>query len=269
MVAAPALGEIVKQPGEEQDLAPLEVRHQARAQRVLVRVLRLGEPAQVADHHQDVLVDRVHVEQVVLHLPDDAAERRQVVPEDVVEVHAPQLVDDAAGRAEELDEARAGSPGRGGTPRRCDGGCATARAAYAPTCRSARGGAACAGTHRASPRAAARTGARRGRAGARRSATNSSSIGIGRAAIGNSRACRFCSRIVLTCRTAVRRGSSAASAARRRAWPPCPRTPAPARGSSAGRRSADPRAGRREGGAARAARRRSARRRRRRAPRSS
>ena len=105
MVAAPALREVVKQPGEEQHLAPLEVRHQARAQRVLVRVLRLGEPAQVADHHQDVLVDRVHVEQVVLHLPDDAAERRQVVPEDVVEVHAPQLVDDAAGRAEELDEA--------------------------------------------------------------------------------------------------------------------------------------------------------------------
>ena len=39
------------------------------------------EAAQVADHHEDVLVDRVHVEQVVLHLPDDAAEHRQVAPE--------------------------------------------------------------------------------------------------------------------------------------------------------------------------------------------
>ena len=41
-----------------------------------VRVLRLGEAAQVADHHEDVLVHGVDVEEVVLHLTDDAAEHR-------------------------------------------------------------------------------------------------------------------------------------------------------------------------------------------------
>ena len=78
VVAAAALGDVVEQPGEVEHLLALEVGDQPRAQRILVRVLRLGEAAQVADHHQDVLVDRVDVEQVVLHLADDAAERRQV-----------------------------------------------------------------------------------------------------------------------------------------------------------------------------------------------
>jgi hypothetical protein len=38
------------------------------------------EAPHVAQHHQDVLVHRVDVEQVVLHLPDDAAEHPQVAP---------------------------------------------------------------------------------------------------------------------------------------------------------------------------------------------
>ena len=98
MIAAAALGDVVEQPGEVEHLAPLEVGDQPRAQRILVRVLRLGEAAQVADHHQDVLVDRVDVEQVVLHLADDAAERGQVVAEDAVQVHPPQLVREARAR---------------------------------------------------------------------------------------------------------------------------------------------------------------------------
>ena len=61
-----------------------------------MRVLRLGEAAQIADHHQDVLVDGVDVEQVVLHLADDAAEHRQIAAQDAVLVHPPQLVRDAA-----------------------------------------------------------------------------------------------------------------------------------------------------------------------------
>jgi len=44
-----------------------------------------------------MLIDRVHVEEVVLHLPYDAPERRQVSPENPVLIHAPQLVHDAAG----------------------------------------------------------------------------------------------------------------------------------------------------------------------------
>ena len=79
VIAAAALGDVVEQPGEVEHFLALEVGDEPRAQRVLVRVLRLAEAAQVADHHQDVLVDRVDVEEVVLHLADDAAERRQVV----------------------------------------------------------------------------------------------------------------------------------------------------------------------------------------------
>ena len=53
---------------------PLEAAHQLAAQRKLVRELGHGEAAHVAQHHQDVLVDGVDVEQIVLHLADDAAE---------------------------------------------------------------------------------------------------------------------------------------------------------------------------------------------------
>jgi hypothetical protein len=59
-----------------------------------VRVLRLGESAQIADHHQDVLVDGVDVEEVVLHLADDAAEQPAGSAENAVLVHPPQLVRD-------------------------------------------------------------------------------------------------------------------------------------------------------------------------------
>ena len=107
MIAAAALGDVVEEPGDVQHLGPREVGHQARAQRIFVRVLRLGEAPQVADHHQDVLVDGVDVEEVVLHLADDAAERRQVAAEHAVLVHAPQLVRDAARLAQDLHEARA------------------------------------------------------------------------------------------------------------------------------------------------------------------
>ena len=77
VIAAAALGDVVEQPREVEHLLALEVGDQPRAERIFVRVLRLGEPAQVADHHQDVLVHRVDVEEVVLHLADDAPERRQ------------------------------------------------------------------------------------------------------------------------------------------------------------------------------------------------
>ena len=95
-----------------------EIGDQPRAQRVLVRVLRLGEAPQVADHHQDVLVDRVDVIQIVLHLADDAAERGQVAAEDAVLVHPPQLMRDAARLAQNREEIARDWRDRGGTRRR-------------------------------------------------------------------------------------------------------------------------------------------------------
>ena len=49
-------------------------------------------------------VHRIDVEQVVLHLPDDAAEGRQIPSEHVVAVHAPQRMGEACAIAEHLDE---------------------------------------------------------------------------------------------------------------------------------------------------------------------
>ncbi len=107
MVAAAALGDVVEEAGEKQRLLVLEVGDEPRAERIFVRMLRFGEPAQVPDHHQDVLVHRVDVEEVVLHLPDDAAQHRQVLAENAEQVHPAQLVRKATGLAEDLHEARA------------------------------------------------------------------------------------------------------------------------------------------------------------------
>ena len=167
-------------------------------------MLRHGEAAQVAHHHQDVLVDRVDVEQVVLHLADDAAEHRQVAAEDAVLVHAAQLVhdaarllQDAAGRARGCARVVAE---RGVDQRRAR---ATARAACAPSCpcssvvlhqqqegledreRLALEQVARRAISSSSPRTLEALVERRGAA----------------PAAGSRRASRFCSRIVLSCVT--------------------------------------------------------------------
>ncbi len=62
VVAAAALGDVVVQRRDVDQRRPLEFGHQPAAERVLVGKLGLGEAADVAQHHQDVLVDRVDVE---------------------------------------------------------------------------------------------------------------------------------------------------------------------------------------------------------------
>jgi hypothetical protein len=104
MVAASPLGDVVEQRGDIQQPAALEAAHQLAAQRELMRELRHGEAAQVAQHHQDVLVDRVDVIEVVLHLADDAPELRQVAAQHVVLVHAAELVHDAARLLQDAQE---------------------------------------------------------------------------------------------------------------------------------------------------------------------
>ena len=106
VIAAAAFRDVVEQTGEIQDFAPLEIGDEPRTQRIFVRVLRLGEAAQVADHHQDVLVDGVHVKEIVLHLTHDAPEHRQVLAEDAEQVHPPQFVQQAALGTEHRHEAR-------------------------------------------------------------------------------------------------------------------------------------------------------------------
>ena len=74
MVAAASFGDVVEQCGDVEQPATFETRHQPRAERIFMGELGHGETAQIAHDLKDVLIHRVDVEQVVLHLADDAAE---------------------------------------------------------------------------------------------------------------------------------------------------------------------------------------------------
>ena len=115
MVAAATLGDVVKQGGDIQQPVALETGDQARTQGILVCELEHGEAAHIAHHHQDVLVHRVYVEQVMLHLADDALERRQVAPENSPLVHAAQFMHQTARALQQRHEHRA--VGRGAAER--------------------------------------------------------------------------------------------------------------------------------------------------------
>ena len=62
------------------------------------------EAPHVAQHHQDVLVDRVDVEEVVLHLAHDAAEHPQVAAQHAGLVHQPEGMRLAFGHLQDLHE---------------------------------------------------------------------------------------------------------------------------------------------------------------------
>ncbi len=104
MIAAATLGDVVEQCAQVDDLGLGQLLHDRRDQRQFVVELRHGEAPRVADHEQRVRIDRVGVEQVVLHAADDAAEGGYVAAEHAVDVHAPQLVRHAARRAQDLEE---------------------------------------------------------------------------------------------------------------------------------------------------------------------
>ena len=97
VVAAAALGDVMEERSDVQHVGLVPSGGQLRAERVFVRVLCDEEAPHVAQHHQDVLVHRVHMEQVVLHLPHDAAEHPEVAAEHRGLVHQPHRVGDAAG----------------------------------------------------------------------------------------------------------------------------------------------------------------------------
>ncbi len=104
MVAAAPLGDVVEQRGDVEQPAALEAAHELAAERKFVREVRHREAPQVSQHHEDVLVHRVDVVEVVLHLPDDAPEFGQVGAQHVVLVHASELVHDAARLLQDVQE---------------------------------------------------------------------------------------------------------------------------------------------------------------------
>ena len=95
VVAATSLGNVVEQRCHVQDPRLVPAGGQLRAERVFVGVFDDEEAAHIAQHHQDVLVHGVDVEQVVLHLPDDAPEHPQIAPQHRGLVHQPHRVGDA------------------------------------------------------------------------------------------------------------------------------------------------------------------------------
>ena len=98
VVAAATFGDVMKERCDVQQPGPLKTGHQLAAERVLVRMLSHREAAQIAHHHQDVLIDRVHMKEVMLHAPDNASKGRQVAPQHRPLVHAPKLAGHPAGR---------------------------------------------------------------------------------------------------------------------------------------------------------------------------
>jgi hypothetical protein len=106
MVPAASLGDVVEEGGEIQDLDVVELLHELRAERVFVVELREPEAPQVPDDHEDVLVHGVDVEEVVLHLPDDAPEGGKVAAEHAVATHAAKRPGESFG-AQDRHEAAA------------------------------------------------------------------------------------------------------------------------------------------------------------------
>ena len=58
--------------------------------RIFVRHFGAMKRRKIPHDHQNMLIHRVDMEQIVLHLSHNAAERRQIPPEDAVAVHQSQ-----------------------------------------------------------------------------------------------------------------------------------------------------------------------------------
>ncbi len=104
MVAATALGNVVIEPGNVDQLWFGQPFDQLAGQRIFLGDARLGQLAQVLDDIERVRVDGVDVEQVVLHLPDDVAELRQIAAQDAVAVHSAKVAVNTFLALEQLDE---------------------------------------------------------------------------------------------------------------------------------------------------------------------
>ena len=131
VVTATALGNVVKQRRDVKNPGLVPAGRQLRAHGVFVRMLGHEKTTHVAQHHQDVLVHRVDMEQVVLHLPDDLAEHPQVAAQHGGLVHQPHGMRDAFRLHQNLAEsvavdrvtAKAGVHHAAGVVKRAQGFC--------------------------------------------------------------------------------------------------------------------------------------------------
>ncbi len=82
VIAASAFGDVVKQSGQVKHVRLVPTSSQLRAKGVLMRVVSDEKPAHIAQHHQDVLIHRVRMKQVVLHLTHNAPKHPQITAQD-------------------------------------------------------------------------------------------------------------------------------------------------------------------------------------------
>ena len=71
----------------------------------------ISKPTHVPQHHQDVLINRVDVEKVVLHLPDDACPGRHQFAQNAQLTHGLQCVINAMPAAQKFKAQRAAFSG--------------------------------------------------------------------------------------------------------------------------------------------------------------
>src|SRR6185312_2788833 len=89
-VTAAALGDIVEQRRQQQHFGLGQLGPYLASQRELPSRGGIGKARHVAQHAQGMFVDRVNVEQVVLHASEHLAERGQDRRKQPVPVHPPQ-----------------------------------------------------------------------------------------------------------------------------------------------------------------------------------
>ncbi len=104
MVALSAFADVMVKARQVDQLRLGQSAHELAGQREFLGDRCVLQFAQVLDEVEGVRIDRIDVKQIVLHLPDDQAELRQVATENAVAVHPPQVAVDADFAFEQLDE---------------------------------------------------------------------------------------------------------------------------------------------------------------------
>ncbi len=104
VIAAPALGDVVEHRSEQQQLGLVESAPDRGRDRKFRARGGIAETRDIAQHAQRVLVDRVDMEEVVLHASDHAPERRQQRGEHAVTVHRGERADRRGAAPQQREE---------------------------------------------------------------------------------------------------------------------------------------------------------------------
>ena len=104
VVPASAFTDVVVEKSKNQTPASLHCHHEFGTERQLVGVFTVCEVSEITNCKECVLIDRVSMEQIMLHLTHDSVERRQQFSEHTPAVHFFQSVPDASASLDNLQE---------------------------------------------------------------------------------------------------------------------------------------------------------------------